>query len=89
MRAEGLNLGFSSGEQWGGGEDHYPQTANHRDKANPSTAITSLLVVTDNVTHRPRPKGTSQCTTWTEQGETARERIGIASAAEVMGRSDR
>ncbi|MCP4539012.1 MAG: hypothetical protein GY832_17895 [Chloroflexi bacterium] len=33
-------LCFSGGERWGGGEGHHPQTSNHHDKANPSTAIT-------------------------------------------------
>ncbi|MCP4540315.1 MAG: hypothetical protein GY832_24515 [Chloroflexi bacterium] len=38
---------------------------------------------------RPSPKGTSQCTTWVEQGETARERSGAASTAGTIGRSGR
>ncbi|MCP4538966.1 MAG: hypothetical protein GY832_17665, partial [Chloroflexi bacterium] len=50
-----------------------PQTGNHHNKANPSAAVTSPLVATDNASHRPRPKGTSQRTTWADQGDTARE----------------
>ncbi|MCP4542179.1 MAG: hypothetical protein GY832_34080 [Chloroflexi bacterium] len=33
----------------------------------------------------PRPKETSQCTTWADQGETTRERTGAASVAGAMG----
>ncbi|MCP4543220.1 MAG: hypothetical protein GY832_39405 [Chloroflexi bacterium] len=88
MPSEGSRLGFGGGEQWGGDEDHHPQITNHRNKANPSTAIPPPLVVTDNSPpHRPRPKETSQCITWGRTGEDSEGADWGASAAvaEAMG----
>ncbi|MCP4540932.1 MAG: hypothetical protein GY832_27670 [Chloroflexi bacterium] len=56
MRAEGSRLCSSGGERWGGGKDQHPQTANHHNKANPTTATTSPLVATYNSPRRiPSP----------------------------------
>ncbi|MCP4539211.1 MAG: hypothetical protein GY832_18905 [Chloroflexi bacterium] len=55
MPSERSRLCFSGGEQWGVSKGHHPQTANHRNKANPPATITSPLVATDNATHRQLP----------------------------------
>ncbi|MCP4536992.1 MAG: hypothetical protein GY832_07575 [Chloroflexi bacterium] len=93
MPSKGSALCSSGGERWGGDEGHHPETTNHRNKANPVAMVKHPLVVTDNATppptphpasHLPRPKETSQRTTWPDQGETARERTG---ARRQRGRS--
>ncbi|MCP4542090.1 MAG: hypothetical protein GY832_33610, partial [Chloroflexi bacterium] len=92
MPSEVSALCFSGGEQWGRDEGHHPQTGNHRDKANPSAAITPLLVVTDNASHRffpsaPGPRVQGNAPPGVEQGGDGEGSDWGTAAAEVMGRS--